>query len=75
MTHIVRISAGGGIRLFIDCSCDPDAPLAVIESPYAELDELNRLVHEHIEAAEKDCSDDSRSILAGPPYYGDFSAT
>jgi hypothetical protein len=58
--HRTTISAGGGVRLFVDCSCDPDAPLFVIEKPTETLDELARLADEHIRAAEGSPSKEDR---------------
>jgi hypothetical protein len=56
--HRVRIQTMGG-GLFIWCTCSP-APLNPGDRGMLDLDEINRLAHEHIEAAEQ--ADEDREM-------------
>lgn len=52
MDHIISVSTGGGVRLFVNCACDPERSVGMVDRPTATLAELNELAHEHITAAE-----------------------
>lgn len=52
--HIVTVSDGGGIRLFLKCSSPVCVGwLAMIDRPEATLAELAEIADEHIRTAER----------------------
>lgn len=52
MDHVVTVTAYAGPRLGARCSCGAYV-LSSLTRIGATLDELNRLAHEHIEAADR----------------------